>query len=167
MASSTRTTARPITGRFVLITLLAFFTVVIGVNVLMMRFAITTLPGTEVDSAYGASLAYQREINAAHAQNARGWKVDAHVERQTDGNATLTLRAKDAGGTPLTGLAFSGYLERPTDRRADQLLSVAERGEGDYRGTARGVAAGQWDLVIEAIAGGKRLFMSHNRIVLN
>jgi nitrogen fixation protein FixH len=167
MASSSRTTARPITGRFVLITLLAFFTVVIGVNMLMMQLAISTLPGTEVDSAYGASLAYQKEINAAHEQNARGWKVDAHVERQTDGNATLTLRAKDAGGTPLTGLAFSGYLERPTDRRADQPLSVTERGGGDYRGTARSVAPGQWDLVIEAIASGKRLFMSHNRIVLN
>ncbi len=167
MASSTRTTARPITGRFVLITLLAFFTVVIGVNMLMMQLAISTLPGTEVESAYGASLAYQKEINAAHEQNARGWKVDAHVERQADGNATLMLRAKDAGGMPLTGLAFSGYLERPTDRRADQALSVAESSEGDYRGTARGVAPGQWDLVIEAIAGGKRLFMSHNRIVLN
>jgi nitrogen fixation protein FixH len=167
MASSPPTTERPITGRFVLVTLLVFFTVVIGVNMLMMRFAISTLPGTEVDSAYGASLAYQKEINAAHEQNARGWKIDAHVDRQADGSATLTLRAKDAGGMPLTGLAFSGYLERPTDRRADQPLSLAENGEGSYRGTAQGVAAGLWDLVIEASAGGKRLFLSHNRVVLN
>ncbi|WP_244978849.1 FixH family protein [Bradyrhizobium pachyrhizi] len=42
--------ARPITGRFVLITMLAFFSVVICANLIMMRFAITTLPGTEVDS---------------------------------------------------------------------------------------------------------------------
>jgi nitrogen fixation protein FixH len=167
MASSTRTTARPITGRFVLITLLAFFTVVIGVNMLMMRFAITTLPGTEVDSAYGASLAYQGEIDAARAQNARGWKVDAHVERAPGGDATLTLHARDAGGTALTGLAFSSHLERPTDRRADQSLNVVESGDGDYRGMARGVAPGLWDLVIEASAGGKRLFLSHNRVVLN
>ncbi len=167
MTSSPRTTARPITGRFVLITLVAFFAVVIGVNALMMRLAISTLPGTEVDSAYGASLAYQKEINAAHEQNARGWNVDAHVERQSDGNATLTLHAKDARGAPLAGLTFSGQLERPTDRRADQRLDVVESGKGDYRGTARGVAPGQWDLVIEADAGGKRLFLSHNRIVLN
>jgi nitrogen fixation protein FixH len=167
MASSNRINARPITGRFVLVTLLVFFAVVIGVNMLMMRFAISTLPGTEVDSAYGASLAYQKEINAAREQNARGWKVDAHVERRPDGNATLALRATDAGGAPLTGLVFSGHLERPTDRRADQLLSIAERGDGDYRGAAPGVAPGLWDLVIEASAGGRRLFLSHNRIVLN
>lgn len=65
--------ARPITGRFVLITTIAFFAVVIGVNMVMMRLAITTLPGTEVDSAYSASLAYQGEIDAARQQNERDW----------------------------------------------------------------------------------------------
>ena len=167
MTATTTNTARPITGRFVLIVIVCFFSVVIGVNILMMRFAITTLPGTEVDSAYGASLAYQKEIQAAHEQNERGWKVDAHVERRSDGNMTLTLLARDAGGTPLNGLAFSGQLERPTDRRADRPLQVVEDSGGTYRGTAQGVGPGQWDLVIEADGDGKRLFLSHNRIVLN
>lgn len=165
--STMATPARPITGRFVLITIVSFFLVVISVNVVMMRFAITTLSGTEVDSAYSAGLAYQKEILAAHEQNARGWKVDAHVDRKPDGGAVIVLHASDAGGAPLTGLAFSGSLERPTDRRADQPLQVVERGEGNYRGTAKGVAPGQWDLVIEADADGKRMFLSHNRVVLH
>ena len=42
---------RPLTGRMVLFSLLTFFGVVIGVNVIMMRLAIQTLPGTDVDSA--------------------------------------------------------------------------------------------------------------------
>ncbi len=165
--STMATPARPITGRFVLITIVSFFLVVISVNVVMMRFAITTLPGTEVDSAYSAGLAYQKEILAAHEQNARDWKVDAHVDRKPDGGAVIVLHASDAGGAPLTGLAFSGSLQRPTDRRADQPLQVVERGEGDYRGMAKGVAPGQWDLVIEADADGKRMFRSHNRVVLH
>lgn len=165
--STMATPARPITGRFVLITIVSFFLVVISVNVVMMRFAITTLSGTEVDSAYSAGLAYQKEILAAHEQNARGWKVDAHVDRKPDGGAVIVLHASDAGGAPLTGLAFSGSLQRPTDRRADQPLQVVERGEGDYRGMAKGVAPGQWDLVIEADADGKRMFRSHNRVVLH
>jgi nitrogen fixation protein FixH len=165
--STMATPSRPITGRFVLITIVSFFLVVISVNVVMMRFAITTLSGTEVDSAYSAGLAYQKEILAAHEQNARGWKVDAHVDRKPDGGAIIVLHASDAGGAPLTGLAFSGSLERPTDRRADQPLQVVERGEGNYRGTAKDVAPGQWDLVIEADADGKRMFLSHNRVVLH
>lgn len=158
---------RPITGRFVLIVLLSFFTVVIAVNMVMMRLAIATLPGTEVDSAYSASLAYQQEIQAASEQNARRWRVDAHVARLADGEATLTLHVQDASGTPLTGLGFSGLFERPIDRRADVAVDVVENGGGNYRGTARGVAPGQWDLVIEAGVGGKRMFLSRNRVVLN
>jgi nitrogen fixation protein FixH len=159
--------ARPITGRFVLIAVVSFFAVVISVNMVMMRLAIATLPGTEVDSAYSASLAYQKEIQAAHLQNRRDWKVDAHIERQPDGTARLSLDAKAQDGAPLAGLSVFGRLERPTDRRADQVFEMAESGGGSYRGTAQGVAAGQWELVIEADRDGQRLFLSRNRVVLN
>jgi nitrogen fixation protein FixH len=150
-----------------LIAVVSFFAVVISVNVVMMRLAIATLPGTEVDSAYSASLAYQKEIQAAQAQTDRNWKVDAHVERTSDGTARLALEAKAPDGKPLAGLAVFGRLERPTDRRADQAFDIGESGGGRYAGTARGVAPGQWDLVIEADRDGRRLFLSRNRVVLN
>lgn len=158
---------RPITGRFVLIAVGSFFAVVIGVNVVMMRLAITTLPGTEVDSAYRASLAYQKDIQAAQQQSGRDWTVDAHIERQAGGTARLTLDAKAPDGAPLAGLSVFGRLERPTDRRADQAFAMIEGGGGNYHGVAHGVAVGQWDLVIEAERDGKRLFLSRNRVVLN
>ncbi len=66
---------RPLTGKMVLFYLVAFFATVIGVNMVMMKLAIDTLPGTEVDSAYRASLAYEREIVAAQDQDRRKWKV--------------------------------------------------------------------------------------------
>jgi nitrogen fixation protein FixH len=158
---------RPITGRFVLIAVVSFFAVVIGVNVIMMRLAITTLPGTEVDSAYSAGLAYQKEIQAAQQQDRRDWKVDAHIERQADGTARLSVDARAQGGMPLAGLSVFGRLERPIDRRADQGFEMIEEGGGSYLGTAHDVAAGQWDLVIEADRYGQRLFLSRNRVVLN
>jgi len=77
------------------------------------------------------------------------------------------MLAKAQDGAPLTGLSVFGRLERPTDRRGDQVFEIAEDGGGSYHGSARGVAAGQWDLVIEADSGGKRMFLSHNRVVLN
>ena len=158
---------RPITGRFVLIAVVSFFTVVIGVNVVMMRLAIATLPGTEVDSAYSASLAYQKEIQTARQQDKREWKVDAHIERQADGIARLTVDAMAQDGAPLVGLSVFGRVERPTDRRADRAFEMTEGGGGSYRGIAHGVAAGQWDLVIEADRDGRRLFLSRNRVLLN
>jgi nitrogen fixation protein FixH len=158
---------RPLTGRSVLFMLIAFFGVVFGVNFLMMKFAIDTLPGTEVDSAYSASLGYEKEIAAAHAQNSRNWQVNAHIQRGPDGNATLLVEARDNGGAPISGLKFQGRLERPTDRRADRPVELPEVGRGIYRGSAPLVAAGQWDLVLEGDAAGRRMFLSKNRVMLN
>jgi nitrogen fixation protein FixH len=165
--TTSNSTGRPITGRFVLIAVMSFFAIVISVNAVMMRFAIATLPGTEVDSAYSASLAYQREIQAAQQQIERNWKIDAHLERQKDGTARLSLEAKTQDGKPLAGLSVFGRLERPTDRRADQAFEINEGGGGSYRGIAHNVAPGQWDLVIEVDGDGRRLFLSRNRVVMN
>jgi nitrogen fixation protein FixH len=159
--------AKPLTGRKVLFMLVAFFGVVIGVNMTMMKLAILTLPGTEVDSAYSASLAYEKEIAAAHDQDARNWKVDAHVQRSGQGGATLQVEARDRNGRPMSGLKFLGRFERPTDRRADLPVTLAEVGIGIYRGSAEALAPGQWDLVLEGESAGQRLFLSKNRVLLN
>jgi nitrogen fixation protein FixH len=158
---------KPLTGRKVFFLLVAFFGVVIGVNLIMMKFAIQTLPGTEVDSAYSASLAYEKEIAAAHDQNARDWHVDAHVRRGPDGRATLQVEARDSSGRPMSGLEFQGHFERPTDRRADQAVRLAETGAGIYRGIAPLIAPGQWDLVLQGDVAGRRMFLSKNRVLLN
>jgi len=158
---------KPLTGRLVLIMLLGFFGIVFGVNFTLMDLAIATLPGTEVDSAYSASLGYEKEIAAAHDQTARKWKVEAHIERDGSGGATLQVDARDDSGRPMTGLKFQGTLERPTDKRADLAVSLAEVGIGIYRGSAPAVAPGQWDLVLEGDAAGQRMFMSKNRVLLN
>ena len=158
---------KPLTGRKVLFMLLAFFGVVIGVNLTMMKLAMLTLPGTEVDSAYSASLAYENEIAAAHDQDARNWKVDAHIQRAPNGGATLQVEARDNSGKPMSGLKFQGRFERPTDRRADQPIALAETGLGIYRGSAAVIAPGQWDLVLEGGTAGRRMFLSKNRVLLN
>ena len=106
--NSVRPAPKPLTGRKVLFLLVAFFGVAIGVNMIMMQLAIQTLPGTEVDSAYSASLAYEKEIAAARDQNARNWKIDAHIERSGQGGATWQVEARDNNGTADVGAEVSG-----------------------------------------------------------
>ncbi|WP_441259049.1 FixH family protein [Bradyrhizobium sp. 521_C7_N1_3] len=158
---------KPLTGTKVFLMLVAFFGLVIGVNLTMMKLAIATLPGTDVDSPYAAGLTYDREISAAQDQAERSWKVSAHIERRADGAATLQVEAHDANGQPMSGLKFGGRLERPIDKRADLAVELSEAGIGIYRGNATSVAPGQWDLVIEGEARGTRVFMSRNRVILN
>jgi nitrogen fixation protein FixH len=158
---------KPLTGGMVLALLVAFFGVVVGVNMIMMRLAIQTLPGTEVDSAYTASLAYEKEIAAAHDQNRRNWRVEAKVQRGENGKAAVIVEARDNNGRLLSGLKFLGRFERPTDRRADQVVMLAETGIGIYSGSAAVIAPGQWDLVLQGNDTERRMFLSRNRVLLN
>jgi nitrogen fixation protein FixH len=157
---------RPLTGRRVLIYLVAFFGVVFAANAALVKFTIDTLPGVEVDSAYRASLAFNAETAAAQAQAQRGWRVVAHVERDNGGDARLRIDARDAAGVPLGGVGFTARLARPTDERGDRLFALVERETGIYAGNAAGVGPGQWDLVVEAARGSERVFLSRNRLVL-
>ena len=158
--------AKPLTGRMVFLGLIAFFGIDLAVNGLLAKLAIDTLPGTEVASAYSASLAYNSEIKAAHDQEARGWRVVGHVERDASGHARIEVEARDVNGAPVTGIEFSAQLERPTDKRADRFVALRENAGGVYRGDADGVPPGQWDLVLVAERDARRLYLSKNRMVL-
>ena len=153
----------------VLFMLVAFFGVVIGVNMTDDEAGDPVrLPGTEVDSAYSASLAYEKEIVAARDQNARNWNVDAHVERSGQGGATLQVEARDSSGQPMSGLKFPGRFERPTDKRADLPVALAEAGIGIYRGSAEAIAAGPMGPgARRRFDRATRMFLSRNRVFLN
>ena len=155
---------RPVTGRMVLVCLIAFFGVVSLANAVMIRFAVTTFGGVETSSSYQAGLSFGRESAAARAQDQRHWQVKGRV-LPAAGATTVEIDARDAAGQPLAGLTASAHLAHPTDRRADQMVSLSEAASGRFRGTA-GALAGQWDLVIELARDGTRLFRSRNRVVL-
>jgi nitrogen fixation protein FixH len=158
--------SKPVTGRMVLFCLLAFFGVVFGANAVMIKLALDTLPGTDVDSAYKASLAYNAEIRAADIQAGRAWSVVGRVERRGDGWASVRVEARDAHDVPLTGLSFSLRMSRPTDKRGDRVVGLSEREAGRYDGRFDDLAPGQWDVVLEATDGAERLFLSRNRVIL-
>jgi nitrogen fixation protein FixH len=158
--------AKPVTGRTVLLSLLAFFGIVFAVNGVMTALAISTMPGTEVENPYRAGVAYNAEISAAHNQAGRHLRVSGHIERDAGGHATITIEARDSASAPVAGLAITVRLMRPTDQRADRMATLTERESGTYRGEAVDVSPGAWDAEIEAGLGGERVFRSRNRIVL-
>jgi nitrogen fixation protein FixH len=166
MPSKSLESRRVLTGRAVLVWVLAFFAVVFAANGVMMTFAIETMSGTEVDSSYRAGMTFNAEVQAARRQDERAWQVDARAARNGEGGAVVNIAARDKQGAPLTGLTFSAALERPTDKRSDRRIALSEQPIGIYRGAADEVAPGQWDLVLEAKRGGERVFFSRTRVFL-
>jgi nitrogen fixation protein FixH len=164
LTASSEARPRELTGRTVLIWLIAFFGIVAAVNAAMMAAAISTLSGLDSESPYEAGLAFDREIAASRAQQALHWQVDAKVEAD-DGKTLVEIAARDANGAPLPGLSATASLAHPTDRRLDRDLPVTQDRPGHFSGVT-GPALGQWDIVIELSRDGVRQFRSKNRLVL-
>jgi nitrogen fixation protein FixH len=155
---------KEVTGRMVLICLVAFFAVVAGVNAIMIRAAVSTFSGIETENAYQAGLSFEREMVAAEAQEALHWRVSAKVS-EVAGATLVEVIAADAAGRPLAGLQAAGHLVHPTDRRSDHKVPLGEDAVGTFHGRTDAVV-GQWSLVIELSRDGTRLFRSRNRVFL-
>ena len=152
------------TGRMILLTLLGFFGVVFAVNGVLIHEALSTFGGVDTESAYQAGRMFEQDVALAKAQDARQWRVEARVTPSPDG-ARLEVTARDATGAALRGIDALAVFQRPTDRRLDRPVVVAEDTPGRFHGRVD-VAPGQWDLVIELSRQGEQLFRSKNRIVL-
>ena len=164
---STSRAARPreITGWSVFGLMVAFFAVVIGVNGFMAYEAQSTFGGVDTESSYRAGQMFEREVALARAQDAQHWQVEAKVTPAADGTTLLDIVARDATGAPLAGIAATALFARPTDRRLDRAVDIAEEAAGRFRGSVA-IAPGQWDLLIELSRQGERLFRSKNRVVI-
>jgi nitrogen fixation protein FixH len=157
---------RRLTGRAVLAIFIAFFGVVVTVNMLMLSLALDTMPGTTTESAYRGSQLFNSELAAAQERAARGWAVEAGVVRDASGAAGATVSVRDRDGGPVERIAVAARLEHPARRAADRHLDMARAGTGLHAGTAGDVPAGAYDLVVEVRRDGALMFRSRNRVIL-
>ncbi len=165
--TETHKSEKRMTGRTVLAWLIGFFLVIFAANGAFIYLALSSWTGVEVESSYKAGQAYQGEIDAANAQNARAWQVDARLERDAAGLATIRLEARDRNGAPLSGLTFNALLERPTHRADDRSVMLAESETGVYVGTLENLARGQWDMRLEGDDTTGVVFRSRNRVFVS
>lgn len=154
---------KPLTGRTVLLYFVSFFGIIFAMNFYMVRVAISSFSGVETESAYKAGQLFKNDIAAAHAQDARHWSVEAHLQRGD--TAGITLTARDADGRMLAGLVPEIRLSHPTDKRRDVPLEFVELTPGQFKNITS-VPEGQWDLVIDLKRDAETLFRSKSRISL-
>ncbi len=161
-----KTSERPLTGRGVLLILLAFFGTVGAVNFYMARMALSTFSGEVIEHPYESGLAYNRDIAAARAQDTLGWKVSADIGAVVDGRAEVMVAAVDAGGNALPGLSVQVMLQSPVAHGYDTAALLSPTGNGTYRGSLA-ARPGLWELVIDARdpVADKR-FLSQSRMTL-
>lgn len=149
MAASQKA-SRPITGWHVLAIFLAFFGVIIAVNIGLAWKAVSTFPGLEVENGYVASQTFDVEMAA---QKGLGWTLTPTYDAAAD---VVHLAFTDAAGRPVMLADLDVLIGRTTeavdDRRpafvlADQVYSAPAT-----------LAKGKWMMAVTAHAADGTLF---------
>jgi nitrogen fixation protein FixH len=126
-------TQKQLTGKHVFAMLLAFFGVIIGVNMLMAYFANSTWSGLVVANGYVASQSFDKNLAKARAQEALGWNVAFTFKADR-----INLAFADKQGKPIDALTITGDLERTVTDKQDQKLAFTSMGGGVWEVEIRG-----------------------------
>ncbi len=157
---------RPWTGKQTLLTLLATFAVVLGVNVFFMVKAYSTFSGEDEQKPYLQGIEYNDTL-AQHALQARlGWKATVGAMRVGRNGVRIAVAIVDRNGKPVTDVTLNSELRHPADAGKDQDIALKGTALGVYEGTAKGVGPGAWDLIVTAVNAPATPFEASRRIWL-
>ena len=146
------------TGKHMAILVVAFFGVIISVNIGMAVVSSVSWTGLVVDNSYVASQEFEDKRLAHEAQVGAGWQS---VFTFASGAAQLSLR--DATGAAPDLGQVTILVNRPVGGHDDQTLSLLRGADGTYS-TALTLGDGVWDVWITAPHSSMGFYELHARI---
>lgn len=156
----TRTPSGEFTGRHLLAIMLAFFGVIIAVNVTMAVFANSSWTGLVVKNSYVASQQFNEKAAEERAQAALGYVPALRIE-----GAAISYALADRAGRAVPIASASATFHRPVTTREDTHVAF----EIDRDGTARGsedLTDGVWIMELTADIGAPHPWRDMRRIVI-
>ncbi|WP_298667950.1 FixH family protein [uncultured Sphingomonas sp.] len=142
---------RRFTGWHMAAILVAFFGVVIAVNVTMATFAATTFGGVVVENSYVASQHYDRWLAEARAQDKAGWRA---VPAAAAGRLAIALTRR---GDAVADAALTATARHPLGRAPDQKLTLRWDAAAARYLADQPLPPGRWLIEIIGARGAERL----------
>ncbi len=132
------------TGMHMLVCMVAFFGVIIAVNVTMATFASSSWTGLVVKNSYVASQKFNAELAVAKVQAKLGWTSNVTYQNQQ-----LKFSLLDRDGLRLTPEVVNVSLGRPAFEQQDRQIQLQVGKSGAY-GTRIELEDGMWMLRFDA-----------------
>lgn len=151
---------REFTGWHMLAVMVAFFGVIIAVNILMAVYANTSWTGLVVQNTYVASQEFNEKAAEGRAQAALGWKDALEIE---PGSVRFTLT--DASGNAVRARGVTLTFRRPAYEAEDETFQLARRPDGVFA-AGHDVRDGIWIVEADADIGEARPYRAVRRIVV-
>ena len=138
--------------------IVAFFGVIVAVNLTMAAFAWTSWTGLIVQNTYVASQEFNEKAKAGREQATLGWQGElayAHGE--------LRYRLVHANGAVVAATDVEVALGRPAFEAEDTAVALSPTGDGSFAGDIA-LADGQWIVRLSADAGLAQPWLDIRRI---
>lgn len=139
-------TPKLFTGRKFLLWVVAFFGVIIAVNVVFISLALKSNSGVVTESPYERGLAYDKTIARAEEQKKLGWTATLDVEGDR-----MRVTLKDKEGKGIDGKSVTVRMMRPVQQGHDFDVVLEGAGNGTYAGTFRLPLKGAWNAHISVV----------------
>lgn len=143
---------RHFTGWHMWLVAIAFFGVIIGVNIWLAVVSATSWTGMVVEDSYIAGQQFETNRIAHEAQQAAGWKP---TFTYTSGLARLLI--VDGAGNPVDLGDVSVQINRPVGGHDDQVLKLEAAPTGGYQASVH-LDKGVWEAMVTAASTAKGPF---------
>lgn len=151
---------REFTGWHMLAIMVAFFSVVIAVNLTMAFLARSSWTGFVVENTYVASQQFNRKAAEGRAQAALGWKPDLAIA-----GGTIRYRLLDADGKAVAATQVTASLRRPSSVSEDREVVLARQPDAWFSAPLE-LGDGQWIAEIHSEAGLEHPYRDVRRLTL-
>lgn len=145
------------TGKHMLAIMVAFFGVIITVNLVMARFAVTTWSGLVVPNTYVAS----QEFNGRAAQSRAIAALGYQAELSSNADGLSIVFTDDQGAAAFADSIFV-QLRRPVGTDQDREMVLMRDPDGIFRATGS-LAEGEWIATVTATRNNETLYKRGHR----
>lgn len=145
------------TGKHMLAIMVAFFGVIITVNLVMARFAVTTWSGLVVPNTYVAS----QEFNGRAAQSRAIAALGYQAELSSNADGLSIVFTDDKGAAAFADSIFV-QLRRPVGTDQDREMVLMRDPDGIFRATGS-LAEGEWIATVTATRNNETLYKRGHR----
>ncbi|TGQ64694.1 cytochrome oxidase [Mesorhizobium sp. M00.F.Ca.ET.186.01.1.1] len=153
--------SREFTGRHMLFIILAFFGVVIAVNLAMATLANTSWTGLVVENTYVASQQFNKKAEEGRAQAALGW-----TGKLTIAWGEVRYSLTDAVGKPVPLHGVKVLFRHPAYENEDKSVTLA-LASGQEFSAQHMPKDGVWIVEIDADAGLEKPYRDVRRIMIS
>ena len=153
-------TTREFTGAHMIAVMLVFFSVVVGVNLVLAVMANRSWSGLIVKNSYVASQHFNETVAGFRAQEALGWKSDLALDADS-----LTFRLSTTNDGIVRADAVAITFRRPSYEAEDHTVTLQKGGDGSFVAHHH-LADGLWVASVEASVGGGKPWLDSFRLIV-